>query len=148
MSASKDWNLIVWTMSSLNDQYIIPFEMPLSSSVFVPHNNSKIICLPAFGSPKIITIDIPNRKHTMSDLLFQDEDYHMFVSFSKSNDLSDSEAQYTCLEFDHKSTLMFLGNSKGSVFVVDSSNDSIVLSVKVSLLKSPIRQIDAHKDGK
>ncbi len=150
-------------MEDLDNPFTIRSYMPFSASGFLPGSDSQFIALPLFGPPRIYTVDLKLRTQSYTELFFEDEDYtelslqldHFFRIYCELMRInlylslySRSESQYCCLEFTKKGDLLYLGNAKGSIFVVDVKDHNLLYSLNLGSSRASVKQIHVHSSGR
>lgn len=147
LTASKDWNLVVWDLASETDpprrHATVRFDAPIASAWFHPRNSQIMLVLLASGDAYVV--DLRKSQRSRVELCEPQED-------------EDEEAQMhrprsaiTVARFDPSGKHIFAGTSTGSVLVFNTRTKTMVgrhkIADKISAVGS-IRGIEFAKSGR
>ncbi|KZT20675.1 WD40 repeat-like protein [Neolentinus lepideus HHB14362 ss-1] len=147
LTASKDWNIVVWDLASETDppkrHATVRFDAPVASAYFHPRNSQILLVLLATGDAYVV--DLRKSQRSRVELCEPQED-------------DDDEAQMhrprsaiTVARFDPSGKHIFAGTSTGSVLVFNTRTKTIVgrhkITDKISAVGS-MRGIEFVKSGR
>lgn len=148
LSASVDWNVILWDVANSERIRVYKFDGPVTSARIHPRNDDLFVACPLHSVPVLI-----NTTHDEADgntsarkpLLPESE------AGSSGNKGKGLESGMT-MAFAHKGEQMYIGTQSGKIFIIDSKTlkqvDSEMASEDNRPIICPIKSIEFSRDGK
>ncbi|KAM0791350.1 hypothetical protein ACM66B_005818 [Microbotryomycetes sp. NB124-2] len=143
LSASKDWNVIIWDLSreAVNSaqgerKYTIRFDGPIVSAQFHPRN-SKIFVVVLQGQTEAILVDLRKQGGGRWNLVAPESD---------DPDITVPEAA-TVARFNHTGDLIYTGTSTGYIHIFDVQTKSFLWREQTGTV-SAIQHMEFDKTGR
>lgn len=126
ISASCDFLVCIWDVLNGTCEKSFRFPGPIQSAQFNPRDDSKMLVCPLKAAPFVV--DVNNGKRIALPCV-EDGDVNITASY------------------DRRGTMIYCGNSKGKIFVINSKLNKLIKSFKVGTSNNAIKQIKFARKG-
>ncbi|EIW82178.1 WD40 repeat-like protein [Coniophora puteana RWD-64-598 SS2] len=124
LTASKDWNVIIWDLAALADppdrRTTIRFDAPVLSASFHPRNRQARIVLVLLGTGEVYIIDLRRHARARSRVELVEDDN------AEVEDATGRQSAMTVAQFDPSGKYVFVGTSAGTVLVFHTRTKILV----------------------
>ncbi|OZJ03135.1 hypothetical protein BZG36_03866 [Bifiguratus adelaidae] len=138
LSASKDWNCIVWDLIHGTELHRIKFDAPVLCAQFHPRNNYVFVVVLQSEAP--VLVDVSDGKVQRYELPTS------MKSEEGDGDVKQNTNTVQAICFSHRGDRIYTGTSKGSLSVIDTKTKEMVWSERIT--GSTIKQLCFDRKGR
>ncbi|KIK65788.1 hypothetical protein GYMLUDRAFT_39315 [Collybiopsis luxurians FD-317 M1] len=143
LTSSKDWNVIIWDLSSpcdpLQRHATIRFDSPVSSASFHPRNCQIVLAL--LNTGEVWLVDLRKNHRARVELYEPDND-------EEANEQSSRRYAITAARFDPSGRYVFAGTSGGYILVFNTRTKTMIARHRIAGGCGSIKGLDFAKNGR
>ncbi|KAF5361589.1 hypothetical protein D9757_011556 [Collybiopsis confluens] len=145
LTSSKDWNVIVWDLSSVCDppqrHATIRFDSPVSSASFHPRNSQIVLTL--LNTGEVWLVDLRKEHRSRVELYEPDNEED-----PNPNEQSSRRYAITAARFDPSGRYIFAGTSGGYILVFNTRTKTMIARHRIAGGCGSIKGLDFAKNGR
>ncbi|KAG0057401.1 hypothetical protein BGZ83_010860 [Gryganskiella cystojenkinii] len=144
LSASKDWNCIIWDLLTGTKEHTIRFDTPVLNAQFHPKNSSVFIV--ALHQEKPLLIDVSNGIKRLP-ILDESNDEKSEKTESTTTSRASSQVPTTLfVTFDRTGKKIYAGTNRGHLRIIDTQSRALLYETRPTT--SAIKSIQFSRRGK